>query len=177
MNQPSAPRAVQGPSSMPRIRSIVHHQLALARTSRRTMRPSRARAAAKAGAKPAPPRGRSCADAITGLSGPGELGRREPGLALVRYAEGVDLRAPRLGHRQVRPGGMEHAGEAHRLTRLDPERHDVLDLEVDRVADAHGVPQPIVADLDRRSLHADHLADERRQARHRTAKLAAENLA
>ena len=46
--------------------------------------------------------GRSCAS-----GGPGELGRREPGLALVLDAEGVDPRALRLRHREVRrrPGG------------------------------------------------------------------------
>ena len=63
------------------------------------------------------------------------------------------------------PTGMEHAVEPDRLAGLDAERHDVLDLEVDRVADADAVPQPVVVDLDRRPLDAEHLAHERRQCR------------
>jgi hypothetical protein len=43
---------------------------------------------------------------------------------------------------------MSDPGESHRLTGLHAERHDVLDLEVDRGADANTVPQPIVLDLD-----------------------------
>ncbi len=71
---------------------------------------------------------------------------------------------------------MEHAVEPHRLAGLDPERHDVLDLEVDRVADADAVPQPVVVDLDRRPLDAEHLAHQRRERGHRAAQLAAEDL-
>ena len=44
---------------------------------------------------------------------------------------------------------MEHAIEPHRLTGLDTERHDVLDLEIDRIADAHTVDQAVVIDVDR----------------------------
>src|SRR4051812_9082628 len=135
-NQPSAPRPVQGPSSMPRIRSTVDHQPMPASTSSSATTHSRAREAANAGASPT----RSGADVITGLRGPGELGLRQPGLALVLDAERADLRALRLGHREVGAHRMEHAVEPDRLARLDAERHDVLDLEVDPVPNAHAVP-------------------------------------
>ncbi len=49
------------------------------------MSPSRARATVNAEANSA-----SCAEAITVLGGPGELGRGESGLALELDAEGVD---------------------------------------------------------------------------------------
>ena len=70
---------------------------------------------------------------------------------------------------------MEHAVEADRLSGLDAERDDVLDLEVDHVADAHAVEHTVVDDLDRRTLDAEHLADERGEARHRAAHLSAED--
>ena len=46
----------------------------------------------------------------------------------------------------------------------DAERDDVLDLEVDRVADGHAVAQPVLVDLDRRALDAEALADQRHRA-------------
>ncbi len=52
-NQPSVPRAVHGPSSMPSIRSTVHHQPIAARTNSSATSHSRARAATIAGAGPA----------------------------------------------------------------------------------------------------------------------------
>ena len=61
-------------------------------------------------------------------------------------------------------------------TGLDTERHDVLDLELDPVADTNAVTQPVVVDLDRGALDAEHLADERSECRHRSAELAAEHL-
>src|SRR5205807_662522 len=89
---------------------------------------------------------------LAGSGSPGELGRRETRLGLVLDAERVDVRSLRLGHCEVRADGMEHALESHRLSGLDAERHDVLDLEVDCVADANGVVNPVVDDLDRRPL-------------------------
>ena len=59
---------------------------------------------------------------------------------------------------------MEDAGQPRRLARLDAERDDVLDLEVDGVADPDAVAQALLADLDRRALDAEVLADERRRA-------------
>ena len=53
-NQPNAPSPVQGPSSMPRIRSRVHHQPIPARAKSPATSAKRARAAEKAGARPAP---------------------------------------------------------------------------------------------------------------------------
>src|SRR4051794_28929292 len=89
-NQPNVPRSVQGPSSMPRISSTVHHQLTAARAKRRAMSPSRARAAANAGARPAVPGERSSTDVIKRSGGPRER-RREAGLPLVLDAEGAYL--------------------------------------------------------------------------------------
>src|SRR4051812_28390449 len=90
-NQPSVPRPVQDPSSMPRICPLVHHQLRVASASNRAMRPSRARVAASAGARPAVTEARSGVATITASGGPRELGSREPRLALVLDAEGIDL--------------------------------------------------------------------------------------
>src|SRR3954447_20084982 len=171
-NQPSAPRPVQGPSSMPRIRSTVDHQPMPASTSSSATTHSLARAAANAGASPT----RSGADVITGLGGPGELCLRQPALALVLDAERADLRALRLGHREVGAHRMEHAVEPDRLAPLDAEPHDVLDLEVDPVPDADTVPQPVVGHLDPSPLDAQDLTDERRQRGHRAPELPAEHL-
>src|SRR5439155_5566953 len=81
-----------------------------------------------------------------------------------------------LRDRQVRRYRVEHAGKANRLSRLDTKGHDVLDLEIDRVADPNAVAHAIVLDLDRRSLDTEHLPDQRRQPRHRPAELAAKDL-
>src|SRR2546423_7777249 len=107
-NQPSVPRPVQEPSSMPRIWSTDHHHPIPATTKSKATSPSRARAAANAGARPPRWGMRSCAEAIKRSGGPGELGRRESRLALVLDAEGVDAGACRLGDRQVRSDRVEH---------------------------------------------------------------------
>src|SRR3954447_12028573 len=107
-NQPSVPRPVHGPASMPCISWTVHHQPTPARAKSTATRTSRTRTAAKAGASPAPAENRSPAGALIGDSGgPGELGGREAGLPLVPDAEGVDPRAARLGHGQVRRDRVE----------------------------------------------------------------------
>ena len=56
---------------------------------------------------------------------------------------------------------MEHAVEAHGLSGLDAEGDYVFYLEVDRVPDTDAVADAAFNDLERRSLHAEHLADER----------------
>jgi hypothetical protein len=53
-NQPAVPRPVQGPLSIPRICSAVHHQPIPARANSRVIRPILTRAAANAGARPPP---------------------------------------------------------------------------------------------------------------------------
>src|SRR4051794_14892182 len=146
-NQPSVPRPVQDPSSMPLIWSLVHHQLRVASVNNRAMRPSRARVAGSAGARPALAEARSGVATIIASGGPRELGGREPRLPLVLNAEGIDLRALRLRHRQIGPGGVEHVLEPHRLTVLDTEGDDVLDLERDRVADPHAVADAVLRDF------------------------------
>ena len=70
---------------------------------------------------------------------------------------------------------MEHAVEPNRLAGLDPERHDVLDLEVDRVPDTDAVTQPVVHDLDRRALDTQDLPDHGSEAGHGASELAAED--
>src|SRR6478672_6401343 len=128
-NQPTVPRLVHGPLSIPRIWIAVHHQPTPARANSSATSPSRARAAANAGARPAPPGTRAGAETVMGSGCPRELGRREPGLPLVLDAEGVDLRALRLRHCQVGRHRVEHAWEANRLAGLDTEGHHVFDLE------------------------------------------------
>src|SRR3954463_1975146 len=76
-NQPSDPRPVQGPSSMPLIRSLVHHQMTGAGGSNRTPGPRRARAAVSAGARPVAAGKPSCVAVVTASGGPRELGGRE----------------------------------------------------------------------------------------------------
>src|SRR6185312_7524965 len=70
---------------------------------------------------------------------------------------------------------MEDADDARRLARRDAERDDVLDLEVDRVADPDAVAQPVLPHLDRRALHAEVLSDERPERLHRPPELTAEH--
>src|SRR4051794_8351839 len=139
-------------------------------------RPRRTRTAANAGARSPPPGAGPCANALIASGGPGELRGGQTCLAVVLDAEGVDPRAPRLGHRQVRAGWVEHAVEPDRATGLHPERHDVLDLEVDGVPHADAVPQPVVPYLDRGPLDPDDLAHEGGKCRHRAAELPTEDL-
>src|SRR3954452_5079296 len=177
-NQPSPPRLVHGPPSMPRIsRAVQTHPTAATANSAAT-RPSRARAAAYPGRSPAgrPTSGGAPAVSVMRSGGPGELGLRQTRLAFVGDAEGVDPRPFRLRHREVGPDRVEHAVEPDRLPGLDPERHDVLDLEVDGVTDLHAVPQAVVVHLYRRPLDPEDLAHERRQRAHRSAELSAEDL-
>src|SRR5215207_693088 len=148
-NQPTAPRLVPGPSSIPPMRSAVDHQASAARPNSAAIRPRRARAALNAGPRPVPRSSRAGGEATALTSGRPREGRvREAGLALVFDPEGADARARRLGDRQFGAGGMEDAAHPRRLARLDAERDDVLDLEVDRVADLDAVPQAVLADLD-----------------------------
>src|SRR5438309_50854 len=130
-NQPSLPSPVHGPLSMPRICSAVHHQPMPARVSSIATRPSRRRAAAKAGVTSPPRPGRVAISRTVGSGGPGEVRGRQACLALVLDAEGIDPRALSLGHREIRSHGMEHSGKPHGLAGLDTEGHDVLDFEVD----------------------------------------------
>src|SRR5262245_27920006 len=171
MNHARVPSSVHGPPSMSCICRAVHHQPTAARTKSRAMSPSRARAAANAGASAALSAGSSAA-AITSLGRPGELGR-EPRLPFVLDSERADARALRFRRGELRADRMEDADELCGLARLDPERDDVLDLEVDRVADANAVREAILDDLERRPLDTENLADQRRQPCHRPAQLAA----
>src|SRR3954454_17795010 len=97
-NQPSVPRPVHGPSSIPLIRSPVDHQPTAATATRSGMSESCDRAAL---------RGRAGAAALIRSGGAGELGLRQSRLALVLHAEGADARALRLGHRQIVADRME----------------------------------------------------------------------
>src|SRR4051812_46599756 len=132
-NHPIVPRPVHGPSSIPRIRSAVHHQLTAASANSSATSPTRARVAANAGAIAVPRLGRSRACATATSGGPGEPRRRQPRLPFVLDAEGVDPGTRRFRDREIRRHRMEHAVEPNRLARLDPEGHDVLDFEVDHV--------------------------------------------
>src|SRR3954447_3043394 len=174
-NQPRVPRPVQDPSSMPLICSLVHDQQRMASASNRPMRPRRARADVRRGARPAVAEARSGVAAIIPSGGPGELGCREPRLPLVLDAEGIDLRALRLRHRQIGPGRVKHVLEPHRLTVLNTERDDVLDFERDGVADPHAVADAVIRYFDRRSLDAQYLSDKRRERFHGAAELSAED--
>src|SRR3954453_17274357 len=106
-NQPSAPSAVPGPSSIPAIRSAVDHHATAASANSSAIRPSRARAAANAG-----PRPRAAATSPTALtsSGPGEVRRGERRLALVLDAERADARARGARDRQLGARRAEEAG-------------------------------------------------------------------
>src|SRR5690349_1029835 len=97
----------------------------------------------------------------SGSGRPGELGCRDPRLPLVLDPEGVDLRARGLRGVELRGGRVEHADETNGLARLDAERDDVLDLEVDGVADLEAMSQAFLHHLEWRPLDAQHLADQR----------------
>src|SRR4051794_18118 len=157
-NQPRSPRSVPGPASMPAMRSAVDHQPTPPSARSTATSPSRARTATNAGLSPS----RSAREATAGSAltsrGPGELRIRQTRLAFVLDAECVDSRALGFSHRQVRPHRMEHAVELDRLAALDAERDDVLDLEVDHVADPHAVAQPLVLYVERRPLGTERLA-------------------
>ena len=70
------------------------------------------------------------------------------------------------------PAGWKTPRQPHRIGVLRAERHDVFDLEVDRVADAHRVVEPVLTYLDGRALEAQVLPDERAKRLHRTAERA-----
>src|SRR4051794_12337281 len=70
---------------------------------------------------------------------------------------------------------MEDSCEPGGLAGLDAEGDDVLDLEVDRVADADTVPESFLDDVDRRAFDTEQLADERSKAAHGTPQLATED--
>ena len=74
------------------------------------------------------------------------------------------------------PTGWNMPSNRTGSTRLDAERHDVLDLEVDHVADADAVTESVVVDVDRGAFDPEHLAHQRSQRSHRSAELAAEDL-
>src|SRR5512132_1110573 len=140
MNHANVPRSVQGPPSMPRISCTVHHQPSAARISQRATRPTLVRTTAHAGITLARAAGTAaCAEVLKRSGGPGELGVRQPGFPLVLDAKRVDLRPLRLGDGQIGSHRVEHLLEPDRPAGLNPERDDVLDLEVDRVADLHAV--------------------------------------
>src|SRR6516225_9863945 len=120
------------------------------------MSPRRTRAAANAGPRPAVSAEPSWVEKLTRLGGPGELRLREAVLAFVLDAEGVDPRALRLCDDELRPKRVVHADEPHRLAGLHAEGHDVLDLEVDRIADLDAVPQSVLLHLDCRPLDTEH---------------------
>ena len=69
---------------------------------------------------------------------------------------------------------MEDTDEARRLAG-PTERDDVLDLEVDRVADADAVLETLLDDFEPCPLDTEHLADQRRETCHRPTELAAEH--
>src|SRR5437773_965851 len=106
---------------------------------------------------------------------PGELRPRERGLALVGDPEGIDVGPRHVRDGELRPRRVEDAGQDGRLARLDAEGHDVLDLEVDLVADPDRVRQPVLANLDRGALDPEVLADQRTEGLHRTAERARED--
>ena len=64
----------------------------------------------------------------------------------------------------------------HRLAGLHTEGNDVRDLEVDGIADADAVAEPIVLDVELRTLNAQHLTDQWREPGHRSTQLTTEQL-
>ena len=149
MNQPNVPSPVHGPLSMPRICPTVHHQPTPASAKRTTTRRQlsaggRVRGTKTCAGAAAPTRRRSFRQAAHEKSD-----FDSPVFPSYSMPKALIRRPLRLGHRQIRPDRVEHPGEPHRLAGLHTERDDVLDLEVDRIADADAVPQPVVLDIDR----------------------------
>src|SRR3954452_4763142 len=122
------------------------------------------------------PKGVLISAGVTRASGgPGEFRCRDSRLTLVLDPEGVDLGALRLGGVELGASRVDHADESDRLPILGAEGDDVLDLEVDCVADLDAVAEAILDHLEWRPLDADDLADHRRRRLHRTALLAFED--
>ena len=124
--------------------STTSRRAASAKSTRDEPEP-RARGRADAGARPAPPGARSGADAITAQAAQENSDVDSP--VLPSYSMPNALIRERFASAIVRSDAdrVEHAVEPDRPAGLDAERHDVLDLEVDRVADADAVTQPVVA--------------------------------
>ena len=130
-NHVSVPSSVHGPPSMPCISSAVHSQPTAERPKRRATSPMRVRAAARAGASPGGP-GAFLGRRDQALKRPT---RRVPTALSSSYSMPKALIRDRVGGGcQLRGDGVEHARQASGLPGLDAERHDVLDLEVDRVS-------------------------------------------
>jgi hypothetical protein len=70
---------------------------------------------------------------------------------------------------------MEHAGELLHRTLRGLRWHEVLDLDLDLVADLDPMAPAVLFVVDRGALDAQHLADQRRQHGHGTAELAGED--
>lgn len=70
---------------------------------------------------------------------------------------------------------MEHPGEPLHLTVGGGWRHEVLDLDVDAVADLQRVAAAVVGVVDLCHLHAEHLPEQGAEHRHRSADLPAED--
>src|SRR5207237_10587735 len=106
------------------------------------------------------------------MSGRPVEGRRKRALAAVveLHSKCLDARLgrPRDGQRRIR--GMEDAYEFRRL--FETFGRVVLDINRDVAADLDVVLVPAVVVLDGMLFDAEHLADERRQSRHRAAHLA-----
>src|SRR5438445_3713818 len=81
----------------------------------------------------------------------------------------VNLRTRRPGDRQLRTGRMEDLGQDGGIARFGAERDDVLDRELDRIADRDRMRAALLAHRDRRPLDPEGLADERPDSFHRTA--------
>src|SRR5690349_4137681 len=161
---------------MPLMRCAVDHHATIASAKSSAMSPRRARAARYAGRRPVAPSERADDEATALTSGrPREARVREGRPAFVLDAEGVDARPCRLGDRQLRADRMEDPGQPRGLARLHPEGHDVLDLEVDRIADPDAVREALLMHLDRRALDAEVLPDERPERLHGPAELTAEH--
>ena len=113
-NQPSAPSAVPGPSSIPAMRSAVDHHATAASANSSAIRPRRARAAAKRRRQAASARS---AVALT-QAAQAKRDVENPDLPSYSTPNALMLERVALAIVSSEPAGMEDAGQPRRLARL-----------------------------------------------------------
>ena len=164
MKNPSAPGSVPGPASMP-LHLLAGDDPGHAGEQRRAVRSARAgsgpegRGAGVSTPIPSPLRDGQRPTSVQAAQANSEA--ENPALASYWMPKALMLRTRGARDGELGAGRMEDAGDLHRFAGLDTEGNDVLDLEVDLVADPDRMGEAILTNLDRQPLEG---RDSRRPA-------------